>query len=227
MATTPLPAEPLGGRQRRQDRQGPDAPGPGNGGEQHQAHPAQAARLDEVRVRGAHRVAIDALGFDAPATAALDGVVDGHDDRAVRHESVDEQPQKDACASSWAPRRSAEHPMVVHEVPLAAEPRDAQQAGHGPLTRCQERADEQNLSVLPGAVDEQGRKRDDDPGEAGGQAWHGGVSWPGHHLPSRYARFVTCSPPPENWPKSSLGPEHAELLKNSSRGISGSIDTQM
>ena len=69
-----------------------------------------------------------------------------------------------------APHSPAEHPMIVHEVPLAAEPRDAQQAGHGPLTRCQERADEQNLSVLPGALDEERCKRDNDPGEAGRQA---------------------------------------------------------
>ena len=46
--------------------------------------------------------------------------------------------------------------MVVDEVPLTAEPRDAQEAGHGPLTRCQESADEQNLSVSPGAVDDRG-----------------------------------------------------------------------
>ncbi len=58
---------------------------------------------------------------------------------------------------------------MVHEVPLAAEPCNAQQARHGPLPQCQEGADEQDLGVLPGAVDEQGRKRDDEPGEAGGR----------------------------------------------------------
>ena len=49
VATTWL-AEPLGRRQRRQDWQGPDAPDP-NGREQHKAHPAQAACLDEVGVQ--------------------------------------------------------------------------------------------------------------------------------------------------------------------------------
>ena len=58
--------------------------------------------------------------------------------------------------------------MVVHEVPLAAEAGDPQKARYGPLPRSQEGADEQDLSVPPGAVDEQGRKRDDEPGEAGG-----------------------------------------------------------
>jgi hypothetical protein len=90
--------------------------------------------------------------------------------------------------------------MVVHEVPLAAEPFNAQQARHGPLARSQEGADEQDLGVLPGAVDEERRKRDDEPGEAGGQAWHGSVSWSGHPLPSRHACFVTQ---PAKWPKSS------------------------
>jgi hypothetical protein len=107
------------------------------------------------------------------------------------------------CPSSRRPRSSAEDAVVVHEVPLSAEPCDAQQACHSPLAWRQESAHEQNLSVLPGAVDEERRKRNDDPGEAGGQAWHGRVSWSGHLLPSRPARFVTQ---PANWPKSSSEP---------------------
>jgi hypothetical protein len=198
-----LAAKSLGGRECRQNRQGPDAPGPGNGGEQHQAHPAQTARLDEVRVRGAHGITVDPLGPDAPAAPPLDRVIDGHHDGPVRHKGVDQKLQEDPCASSRAPHSATEHAVIVHEVPLAAEPSDAQQTGHGPLTRGQDRADEQNLSVLPGAVDEQGCERDDDRDEAGGQAEHGGVSWPGHHRPSRHARFVTTSSPQENWPKSS------------------------
>ena len=71
-----LAAVALRGGERGQERQRPDAPGPGDRGQQHQAEPAQAAGLDEVALRGADRVAVDALGADALAAAALDRVVD-------------------------------------------------------------------------------------------------------------------------------------------------------
>jgi len=63
--------------------------------------------------------------------------------------------------------------MIVHEVPLTAVACDAKQARHRPPAWCQDRADEENLGVLPGAVDEKRRKRQHDPGEAGGQRRHG------------------------------------------------------
>lgn len=44
--------------------------------EQHQTHPAQAALLDEVGCRRAHRITIDPAGPDAPAPAPLDRVVE-------------------------------------------------------------------------------------------------------------------------------------------------------
>jgi hypothetical protein len=135
--------------------------------QRNEAHPAQTARLDEVGIRGAHRVAVDALGSDAPAPAPLDGVIDGHHERSLRHEGINDQPQEDACPGSRRPRSLAEDAVIVHEVPLAAQPGDAQQARHCPLAWSQEGTDEQNLGVLPGAVDEERRKRDDDPGEAG------------------------------------------------------------
>jgi hypothetical protein len=55
-----------------------------------QGHPAQAARLGEVGIGGAHGIAIDALCFDAPAAPPLDRVIDGYDDRPLRHECLDE-----------------------------------------------------------------------------------------------------------------------------------------
>ncbi len=45
---------------RAEEGQGPDASRPGNGHEQHEAHPAQPAHFDEVAVTGAHRIALDA-----------------------------------------------------------------------------------------------------------------------------------------------------------------------
>src|SRR3712207_4902715 len=76
MAPAVLAAVPLRGRQGGQERQRPDPPGPGDRDQHHQAEPAQAAGLDEVALRRAHGVAVDAFGADPLAAPALDRVVD-------------------------------------------------------------------------------------------------------------------------------------------------------
>ncbi len=75
VATAPFATGALRRHQRGQERQGPDASRPGDRGEHHQAHPAQPARLDEMAVGGANGIAVDALGRDPLAEAALDRVV--------------------------------------------------------------------------------------------------------------------------------------------------------
>src|SRR3712207_8509348 len=62
MAPAVLAAVPLRGRQGGQERERPDPTGPGDRNQQHQAEPAQAAGLDEVALRGAHRITVDAFG---------------------------------------------------------------------------------------------------------------------------------------------------------------------
>jgi len=49
----------------------------------HERKPAQAARLDEMTVRGAHWVAIDAARGDLAAPAPLDRIVDSDDYRPL------------------------------------------------------------------------------------------------------------------------------------------------
>ena len=61
------------------------------------------------------------------------------------------------------------------------ETHDAQDACHRAPARCQDRADQQNLRVPPGALDEEWRKRQDDPGKAGGKERNGSVSWQRRH----------------------------------------------
>jgi hypothetical protein len=46
----------------------------------------------------------------------------------------------------------------VHELALPRAAHDAQDACHGALPRCEDRADQQDLSVSPRAVDEQRRE---------------------------------------------------------------------
>ncbi len=78
-----------GGGAGRQAGEGPGACRPGNGHQPQQTQPAPPARLEAVVVAGAHRVALDPLGGDRGAAAALDGLVDAEDERALRDEGGD------------------------------------------------------------------------------------------------------------------------------------------
>jgi hypothetical protein len=82
----------FGRRQDGQERQRPDAASPGNGRKQHDAEPAQTARLDEVTVTGADRVPVDTARLDLRSPAALDRIVD--DDRPVPDKGRDQQVQQ-------------------------------------------------------------------------------------------------------------------------------------
>jgi hypothetical protein len=115
--------------ERGQERQRPDPSGPRYGDQQHQAEPAQAAGLDEVTAAGADRVAVDALGADAPAAPALDGVVQAEEQRAARRTAIEQQSKQRPGSGPSAPGGAVEHAVVVDEAPLAGEPGDAKDAG--------------------------------------------------------------------------------------------------
>lgn len=172
MPKTSFATGTLGRHQRGQERQRPDTPRPRDRGEQHQAHPAQPARLDEMAVGGANRITVDALGRDPLAAAALDRVVQSQDHGAVLRERVDQEPEQDAAASARAPRCPVEDAVDVHEPPLLRTAHGPQDAGHRAPTGGEDRANQQNLSVSPRAMDEQRRERQDEFGEAGGKIRH-------------------------------------------------------
>src|SRR3712207_1152530 len=88
----------------------------------------------EVGVRGAHGVAVDAAGADAPTPAPFDGVVERHHHGAVRGEGVEKKPEQDASTGSRAPRGTAEHAVIVDEAALTRAAHDPQHAGHGAPT---------------------------------------------------------------------------------------------
>jgi hypothetical protein len=107
-------------------------------------------------VRRAHRVAVDALGADALAAPALDGVVQAENQRAAaRREGVQQQLQQQARGGPRAAGGAVEDAMVVGEPPLPGEPGDPQDAGHGALARRQDGADQQHLGMLPAPLEEQ------------------------------------------------------------------------
>jgi len=110
-------------------------------------------------VAGPHGTAVDALGGDALAAAALDGVVDPQHDRPGRHEGSDQQAEQQARGGPRAPGRAVQHAVVVDEPPLARQASDPQNAGHGATARRQDGAGQQHLGVPSAALKEQGRKR--------------------------------------------------------------------
>src|SRR5918997_3112860 len=130
-----------------------------------------------MSIGGADRIAVDALGFDVLAAAALDGVIQAEDHRTGLCEGVDQQAQQQPGRLASTPAGAVEHAMIVDEVTLAAEAGDTQDAGHGALAGCQDSADEQDLGMAPGPVAKERGKGYNDRGEAGGQVQHGGVSW--------------------------------------------------
>jgi hypothetical protein len=100
-------------------------------------------------VAGAHGVAVDALGRDALAAAALDRVVQAQHHRPGRGEGVQQQAEQDVRRRPAAPDRAVEHAVIVDEATLPAQPHDPQQARHRAPAGRQDGADQQFLGVPP------------------------------------------------------------------------------
>ena len=86
-----------------------------------------------MSIGGAHRIPINALGFDVLAAAALNGVIQAEDHRTGWDEGVNQQAQQQPGGFASTPASPTEHTMIVDEVALAAEAGDAQDAGHGAI----------------------------------------------------------------------------------------------
>ena len=144
-----LAAVALRGCERGKERERPNAPRPRDWSQKHQAEPPQAAGLDAVALRGANRVAVDALGVDALAAAALDRVINPQHHGAVRRKGSKQEAQQQAGRCVGSPGGPVEHAMVGGEPALPAAPRDPQEAGHRALAGDEDGADQQQLRVPP------------------------------------------------------------------------------
>jgi hypothetical protein len=154
-----LPVVAFGRCQHRQERQGPDAPGPGDRRQELHRDPAQAAGLDKVRFARPHRIPIDAFGGDLGAAAPLDGLIQAHDNRVVRRqEGPHQHPEPDPAQGPAGPSGAVEHAVIILKLPLAAQAQHPQDRGDGPLARRQNGAEEQDLGPLPHPVAEDRRK---------------------------------------------------------------------
>jgi hypothetical protein len=111
-----------------------------------------------VALRRADRVAVDALGRDALAAPALDGVVQADHNRPFGREGVEQQPEQHPRRRPPAPGGAVQHPVVVGEAPLAAEPADPQHARHRARPGRQHGAQQQRLGVAPTPLPEEWRE---------------------------------------------------------------------
>ena len=156
MAASALPVVACRGRQHSEKGQGPIASRPGDLAQPHQGDPAQAAGLDHLRPAGAHRIAVDAQGFDFGAATSLQGFVDAEDQRTIALvQMLEQQHEQDASRLTGRPHRPIEHLVVASVVAVVAESHDAQRRSHGALARGQYRADQQDLGFQPGRAAKQ------------------------------------------------------------------------
>jgi hypothetical protein len=132
-----------------------------------------------------------ALGADLLAAAALDAVVYPQQHRPGWDKRFHQQLQQQTRRQPAVPDSAVQHPVPGDEVPLLAQPDDAQDAAHRALARHQQRTQQQHLCMLPGPrLHKHRRECYKDRGEAGRYVQHGGFSW------KRPARLRLSAPPP-------------------------------
>src|SRR5690348_17785639 len=83
--------------------------------QQHHTKPAQSAGFDEVAVRGAYRIAVDATRLDLAPPSSLKSVIETDYDRAIGNKRADQELQQTAGDPSARPAVAVQHPMIVGE----------------------------------------------------------------------------------------------------------------
>jgi hypothetical protein len=78
-----------------------------------------------MRVGAAHRITIDAFGWDPFAAAAFDGIVDAQHDRTRGHKALDQQLQQKVTGDASTPASTIQHAMIVDETALRAQSYDS------------------------------------------------------------------------------------------------------
>ena len=147
-----------------------------------------------MRVGAAHRITIDAFGWDPFAAAAFDGIVDAQHDRTGGYKALDQQLQQKATRCTPAPASTIQHAMIVDETALPAQSYDAQATRDGPLARSQQRTDEKHLGMPP---DTTGKQRGKGVQKSDKQRRQRQQAGPLPRSSSHYRSFT-------KWPKSSL-----------------------
>jgi hypothetical protein len=111
-----------------------------------------------VTVARTNGIPINALRFDLGATAPLNGVVQTTDDRPRRHKRFDQQHQQRVAQCPTRPRRPTEHTVIGLKLSLVTQPHDPQHGRDRAIPWHQNRADQQDLCMLPNQVGKVRRK---------------------------------------------------------------------
>jgi hypothetical protein len=114
--------------------------------------------LTRVRARGAHRITVNATGFNLLATASLNGVVESHHEYPIRREDGNQQREQDATGRQRRPSGAAQDAMIVLEVLIRTQTADTQGSGDGALTRRENGTDNEYLHTLEHGLGEQRRE---------------------------------------------------------------------
>jgi hypothetical protein len=125
--------------------------GPGNGGQQHQAQPAQTAGFDKVPVTGPDWVAGDAFGADLRSGASLYGVAQAENQRPRGDEGGEEQTEQDASGLETGPARAVQQAVERAELWIVRQPEYPQCHGHRSFSRREQRTYYQLPGVAPAA----------------------------------------------------------------------------
>jgi hypothetical protein len=158
------------GTQDRQQGQRPDAPGPWPRGQQHPTAPAPAPHLDHMRVGGAHRLTLETSRAQVSAASARNRVIKTTDD-APRHAPGHSPSQQEPTGCPGQPDGSIQDAMIALNVGLCAEPPHTERCSHGPPSRGEDGAREENVDMRPNRLrkhrgqdrhdtDQRGRQRE-------------------------------------------------------------------
>jgi len=140
----------LGRRQRSQERQSPDAPGPGDLRQDHDREPAQAARLDEMAMAGAGWIAVNSAGGNLGTPASLQRVVQADNDGPARNEGADQQAKQASCGLAAGPTAAIKYAVIVGEMRILVQTSNAKRGCQGPASGAEHGTDQQHQHTPPG-----------------------------------------------------------------------------
>jgi hypothetical protein len=139
----------LGRAQNRRERQAPDAACPRDLDQEHRTQPAEPARLDEMRLRGANRIAIDAFSLDLRSAPAFDRVVNPDDQFAAWSKGRDQYSEQHLRSPQRRPSRTIEHAMIVLKALVLAVACHTQTGRDSAFADGQNSPNQQGFRALP------------------------------------------------------------------------------
>ena len=171
------------GSQDGQKRQSPHPAHPRNRHQHHHTQPAQPARFDKMALTRSDGIAINPFRGDLLTASPFQRIVEPQDNRTLGNEDVDQDQQQWLTDSPTRPAGAIEHAMIVLKVPTLTQAHHRQNGRDSAAAGSQDRAHDQNLSVIPDRGRKQRRKQRQEGSHFGGQVQH------------PYPRVAKCSTP--------------------------------